>query len=337
MQPTLSPQISRVQWLKPGHPPAGGPADLAVVIVSWNVKEFLQKNIERLSESQGVISAELVVVDNASSDGTAQMVRDQFPDVRLISNNQNLGFAKANNQGISVSHARHVLLLNPDMAVELDALQKTVDYLDAHPDAGVMGGSLSKSDGSVNPSVRRFPDVWSQLFIILKIAHFFPRINRRYLFSDFNYDVEQQVDTVRGSYFAINGKLLEQIGGLDERYFLWFEEVDYCRQAKKNGWKVMFVPWIHAVDFVGKSFSQNKRFLAQKRFTRSLIQYIRKWHPRWQSVVLTIARPIGLFFNWLGDLLTILPRTPFSFPLGKGEAVRPLLTKEGQGEVRKDV
>ncbi len=299
-----------IYWLPPQHHEQaayGEPrssderVDLAVIIVSWNVKSHALANIEGLLQSQGTVTAELIVIDNASQDGTVEVVRQKYAEVRVIANDHNAGFAGANMQGMLAAHARHCLLLNPDMRVEPDALQKTVEYLDAHPDVAVVGGRLASSQGGLVKSVRRFPDVWSQLLIILKLPHLFPHVLDRYLYPDFNYEREQSVEVVRGSYFAIHERAIEILGGLDTRYFIWFEEMDYCKRAIHHGFKVMYVPWIRATDYVGRSFAQTKRFLSQQRMTKSMTQYFDVWHPWWQSRLISLVRYIGLGITWLAD------------------------------------
>lgn len=287
-----------IRWLAPDHQET---ADLAVITVPWNSKDLLLENIEHLFKSQGSITAELIVVDNASQDGVVAAVRERFANVRVIANETNRGFSAANNQGIAVMHARHVLLLNPDMRVESDALQKTVEYLDAHPDVGIIGGRLTRPNGSIVKSVRHFPDFWSQLIIMCKLPHLALNVLKKYLWEGFHYEREQEGEVLRGSYFAINRSALDKLGGLDERYFIWFEEVDYCKQVVQVGMKIMYVPTIRAIDCVGQSFKQVRLFLSQKRQTRSLITYFKKWHPRWQSAIFQILRPPLLMAAWIVD------------------------------------
>ncbi len=292
-----------IRWLSHPHEER---ADLAVIIVNWNVKEVLLENLKMLSESRGSISAECIVMDNASSDGSVEAVRQMFPQVHVIPNKENVGFARANQQGIEMMNARHCLLLNPDMRIATDALQKTVEYLDTHTDVGVVGAHLSTTSGQTFPSVRHFPDFWSQLAILFKMPHLFSHLLDRYLWTDFDYSREQSVDSVRGSYFAISRGALDKFGGLDCRYFLWFEEVDYCRQVVAAGWRVMYVPSIHATDLGSRSFKQTRLFLSQSRMMRSLIQYFQKWHPWWQAGVFQLLRPPLLLSAWITDRLLCL-------------------------------
>ena len=307
----MSEPVSLVSWFPPGHAET---VDLAVIIVSWNVREILLQNLEALFRSEGTVSAEVILIDNASHDGTAEAVRQRFPQVQVIANPDNRGFATANMQGLEIRKSRHALLLNPDMVVAPDALQKTVEYLDAHPTAAVASGKLTREDGSVLKSVRRFPDIWSQLAILFKLPHLFPKILDRYLYQGFDYDREQPVDSVRGSYFAMNCQALWDLGELDPEYFIWFEEVDYCKLAATEGWLVMHVPWIRAMDHVGSSFAQRGLYWKQDQFSRAMLRYFQKWHPGWRAWLIRLTRPLVLAAAWVGEMLMKNRRGAVSAP-----------------------
>lgn len=244
--------------------------ELTTVIVSWNVRDILLKNLEALS-------GEVIVIDNASTDGTAAAVASKFPNVRLIENPENIGFSKACNQGIRAANGKHVLLLNPDMLVGKDTLAKTAIYLDAHPEVGVIGAKLIGQDGKPMHHLRRFPRLSDQLVIFFKLNKFFPRVMARYMGDDLDLEKQQNVDSIRGSFFAINRTALEKIGLLDERFFIWFEEVDYCKRVYQAGMEVRYVPDIVAHDLVGKSFVQRNKFWKRWQFTKSLVKYFLKW------------------------------------------------------------
>jgi hypothetical protein len=263
--------------------------DLSVIIVSWKVKDLLKKNLEALFNSKGDIDFEVFVVDNNSRDGTVEMVSEKFPGVRLIANKDNPGFAKANNMAINQARGRYILLLNPDMQVEEDTLAKMVTWMDSRSGTGVAGCKLIDSQGETIPHVRRFPRFKDQLAITLKIPHIFPGVLNRYIIRDFDYSSEGEVDSIRGAFFMIRREVIERVGGLDERYFIWFEEVDYCKQVKKAGWKVMYTPIAQCMDYVGKSFSQVPRGKTQKYFRDSMLKYFYKWHPAWQYWILRIS------------------------------------------------
>ncbi|MCC6563400.1 glycosyltransferase family 2 protein [Candidatus Uhrbacteria bacterium] len=265
--------------------------DLAVVIVTWNVKDAVLDNLRSIFASSPMPWFDVVVVDNASQDGTVEAVRELFPRVAIIANKENLGFSKACNQGIAATNGRHVLLLNPDMRVEPDALAKTVAYLDQSPEVGVLGPKLINSHGHAIHHMRRFPTLKDQLATILKLPHLFPELMHRYHAKDLDLETEQRVDTVRGAYFAMNRSALAKVGILDERFYIWFEEVDYCKRVKHAGLEVHYVPSIVAHDLVGRSFAQRALYWKQKMFIRSLIRYFEKWHPTWEVWMLYAIKP----------------------------------------------
>lgn len=275
--------------------------DLSVIIVSWNVKEKLRDNLRALLDSKSSLDFEIFVIDNDSKDGSAVMIAEEFPGVRLIANKENLGFAKANNQAIKLAKGRYVLLLNPDMKVFGDTLPNMVQWMDMNPQAAVSGCHLVDESGNTIRHVRRFPTVWDQLAIVLKMPHLFPGILDRYLCRDFDYACEAEVDSIRGSFFMIRRRLIDEIGGLDERYFVWFEEVDYCRQTKQTEWKVMYTPAATCTDLIGKSFSQVKRGKTQEYFRDSMLKYFQKWHNSIEYRILNMAWPIGMTLAWLAD------------------------------------
>lgn len=267
--------------------------DLSVIIVSWNVKEKLRANLQALLVSQTKYQFEVLVVDNNSADGSAAMVEKEFPSVRLVANQDNLGFAKANNQALSQIQGRHVLLLNPDMLVSAGALENMIQWADNNPQAVITGFKLTDETGNIVPQVRRFPKLFDQLMIVFKLPHLFPGILNRYLVKRFDYDQAAAVDSVRGACFFINGsswrKTMDIKPFLDERYFIWFEEVDLCRQVVEKGGEVWYSPVATVIDYVGASFKQVGRSQKQNYFADSMIKYFAKWEPRWQSKVLRAA------------------------------------------------
>ena len=268
--------------------------DLSIIIVSWNVKDKLRANLRALLESQTKYHLEILVVDNNSEDGSAEMVAAEFPEVQLIANSDNLGFAKANNQALKLASGRYFLLLNPDMLVEADTLEKMLTWAEIHPEATVSGYKLTSPEGVVISQVRRFPRFSDQLFIILKIPHLFPVLLNSYLEKNFDYNQAAAVDSVRGACFLINRFAWKKISLqdyplLDERYFIWFEEVDFCRQVKTKGGEVWYSPAAKLIDYVGASFNQVGRYKKQGYFADSMIKYFLKWQPRWQAQVLRWA------------------------------------------------
>lgn len=268
---------------------------LSIVIVTWNVRALLEKNLERLLSLPDQVTREIFVVDNHSHDGTAHMVRERFPSVRLITNGWDAGFAGPNNQALKHATGEVCLLLNPDMLVEPGSLDHTYHALMADKTIGVFGITLKNQHGQpIVGSVRRLPDLRSQLCVLLKLPHLFPRILDHYLWSDFDFSKKQDVPQVRGSFFAFRRELLDQIGYLDAGYHIWFEEVDFCLRAQQAGFRIVYDPAFFAQDYVGKGVSQMRRLETQQIFGTSMTRYFRKWKPWWQTALVLIARPFGL-------------------------------------------
>jgi len=277
--------------------------DLAIVTVPFKVKEKLRANLRQLLASQVDFNFAVWAVDNNSGDGTVEMLHTEFPQVHVIANSDNRGFAQANNQALREIRARYVLLLNPDMLVEPDTLAKMMVWAEANTQATVIGCHLVTETGETLLHVRRFPTLIDQLAIVLKLPHFFPHILDRYLRADFDYSQASPVDSVRGGFFWIRADEQGQVPLFDERYFIWFEEVDYCRQTKLSGGQVWYTPVANCLDYVGQSFKQVKRGRTQTYFRQSMIKYFAKWEPYWQSWLLRLAWPIGASLAIIGEKL----------------------------------
>lgn len=287
--------------------------DISIIIVSWNVKDKLRANLEALLSSEGNFSGEIFVVDNNSSDSSVQAAKEVLEKIppagrwswNIIDNQSNLGFAKANNQAINQAQGDFVLLLNPDMELGKQTIIKMLNWYRSHPEVSVAGCHLRNQRGKTIQQVRRFPKFWDQLAIILKLPHIFPAILNCYIPNNFDYYQSSAVDSLRGSFFMINRQRWQQLSGeekplLDERYFVWFEEVDFCRRVRARGGLVYYVSEAECTDYVGASFSQLPRGRAQKYFQNSMLAYFEKWEPLWQSKWL---RRAWLFINRLNKVL----------------------------------
>lgn len=295
--------------------------DLSIIIVSWKVKDKLRENLTALFASSRAISFEVFAVDNNSADGTVEMLRNEFSEVhpvksspgegrdatfhgvKAIANAENFGFAKANNQAIKEARGDFVLLLNPDMKIQPDSLVKMIEWMRSNSQASVAGCHLVNEQGETIKHVRRFPRVWDQLAIILKLPHIFPKILDDYIVADFDYGKPAKVDSIRGGFFMMRKEMIQKIGLLDERFFVWFEEVDYCRRVKEAGGEVWYTPAAKCTDYVGQSFKQVPRGTTQKYFRDSMLKYFKKWHPVWEYSVLGIAWPAGMLIAWVSDRL----------------------------------
>jgi len=277
--------------------------ELSIIIVSWNVKDKLRENLQALESSKLDFSFEVFVVDNNSKDGSAEMIRNEFPNLKLIANPENLGFARANNQAIKEATGKFILLLNPDMKVYPDTLGKMIDFAKNKPQATVNGCKLINEKDEIVRQVRKFPKFFDQLMIILKIPHIFPAVLNNYLEVDFDYEKNTKVDSLRGAFFLINrenfcllNKNSDILPLLDEQYFIWFEEVDFCRQVYKLGGEVWYCAEAKCLDYVGSSFLQVKRVTTQKYFRDSMLKYFKKWEKKSQYLILKMAwKIVGVF------------------------------------------
>lgn len=279
--------------------------DVSVIIVNWNVKPLLRQCLASLRKQQGV-DFEVLVVDNASSDGSVEMVTEEFPEYTLIASNTNLGFAAANNMAIEHANGDFVLLLNPDTElIDTHTLAKLVRYMKERPHVGIVGPRLLNPDRTLQRSIRRFPTFVSQVLIMLKLHHIFPRLKslREYFAADIDHMTGRTVDQVMGACFMIRGDVLCTIGNLDERFFIWFEEVDYCKRAIDAGFQVCYTPHIEVVHHGGESFDKVFGPTKQQYFNTSLRKYFRKHHGRVSAALLSALVPVSQVLAWAASSL----------------------------------
>lgn len=230
--------------------------DVSIILVSYNTKDILRTALEKVYRHTHKLDFEVIVVDNASHDGSADMVAAEFPQVQLIRHDKNAGFAAGNNLGIQIARGRHILLLNSDAYVFQDSVLDSFRYMEAHPDVGIMGAQLMCEDGSPQPSSRPFPSPWQKLRVLSGVESRHPSYETYYNYYNGSEDGSPEpriTGWVPGTYFMIRREVLEKIGGLDERFFMYFEEVDYCLRATKAGWKVVFNPQVSIIHLGGQS------------------------------------------------------------------------------------
>ncbi len=251
--------------------------DLTIVIVSWNVRDLLRRCLQSITLEGSTV--EIVVVDNASGDESPVMVRTEFPQVRLIANTENRGFTAANNQGLASSQGRYLLLLNPDTELVSDALATMLDYMEAHPQVGALGPKLLYPDGSQQPSRRRFPTLTTALVESTVVQEWWTdnRTLRRYYMADTPDDAIQPVDWVVGACLLIRREAYRKVGGLDEGFFMYSEELDWCRRIKAAGWEIVYLPTAAVIHHEGKS-SEQVVPARHIHFQSSKVRYFRKHH-----------------------------------------------------------
>jgi GT2 family glycosyltransferase len=258
--------------------------DISIIIVSWQVSDLLKKCLETVFNSNGNLNFEVIVVDNASKDDSVTMVKENFSTeiasgkLKLIASHQNLGFAKANNLGVKSATGDYILYLNPDTEIQSDTLEKALTFIKNNPECGILGPKMLYPDGSAQSSVRRFPTFWPVFLMLIKAPKVFKRLKAidHYLAVDFDYSRLQEVDQVMGAFMLMPKEVVEKVKGFDERYFIWFEEVDLCLTVKKAGYKIVYNPELVIVHHGGKSFAQQTLINNQKIFFTSAFKYFTK-------------------------------------------------------------
>lgn len=216
---------------------------LSIVIVNWNTIGLLRDCLRSVYDNLGDLDAEVIVVDNASQDGSADMVAEEFPRAKLIRNSENRGFAAANNQALAVAGGRHILLLNSDTVVHGDVLARSVAYLESNPDVGVMGCRVLNGDGTMQPTCSRFPTLLNLILLTSGLWKLpWPPFLDRYQMRRWDRHDERDVEVVTGCYMLVRREAFEQVGYLDESFFFFGEETDWCRRFRDAGWKVRFAP-----------------------------------------------------------------------------------------------
>jgi GT2 family glycosyltransferase len=234
--------------------------DVSVVIVSWNTRDILRGCIRSVFEETKGVSFEIFVVDNSSCDGSAAMVRAEFPTVKLIENAQNRGFAAANNQALRLASGRYTLLLNPDTLIVDDAISQCVRYADLHPDVGVVGCQVLENENRISNTGFAFPTPWNVFLALSGLSRAFPR-SRIFGQPDLGWwkrDSEQDLDVIPGMFMLVRREAIAQVGLLDEAYFIYSEETDWCYRFARAGWRRVFIPSAQIVHLDGgrKSTSQ---------------------------------------------------------------------------------
>jgi GT2 family glycosyltransferase len=292
-------------------PPVAAPPKLSVVIVSWNTRDILRECLASLVNTPHGVTIEVVVVDNDSADGSADMVATEFQTVLLLRNRSNDGFARGSNLGIQRSSGENVVLLNSDTRVEAGALGRLAETLDADPGCGACGAQLVNPDGTVQRACMRFPNLLTPLVLDTFFERWFPgnRELRRYFMRDWSHDDSREVEQPPGNGLAVPRRVLEQIGPLDERFFIFFVDVDLCRRLKRAGHRIRFRADARIVHHLGKSTAQLPSF--PLIWQKDRLAYYRKYHGRWTGPYLKLVILLRAAEAWL----------EMRRRLGKGEAL----------------
>ncbi len=278
---------------------------LSIVIVNWNTGKRLAACLLSLTHlPDKALIQKVWVVDNNSSDRSLEEAAaiDTGALTEFIRLPKNIGFARANNvalQKIQAAGLTHVLLLNPDTEVKAGAIRTLLTVLDSQARAGIVGPKLLNVDGSVQASVRRFPTLAVFLWLFLKLSRLWTNLPfwKRYMQTDFNYERSQRVDQVMGAAFLIRDEVLKSIGFLDENFWIWFEEVDYCKRAKAAGWEVWYQPAGEIVHYGGVSFNQLLGVRRTVPFLNSAMYYVTKHHSILARFILSLFYSVAVLLS----------------------------------------
>lgn len=252
--------------------------DLSIIIVNYNVKEFLLNLLSSIRKAAKNISSEIIVVDNASDDGSVEILREKFPDVKLIANQSNVGFGAANNQALSIAEGKYFLLINPDTIVREDTFAKMIEFFESTHQVGIAGCKVLNPDGTLQLACRRsFPGPWTSFTKVMGLSKLFAksRLFARYNLTYLDENKTYEVDAVSGAFMMIRKEVYEKIGGFDSQFFMYGEDLDLCYRTQKSGYKVFYVHSTEIIHYKGES-TKRSSIDETKVFYEAMHLFVRK-------------------------------------------------------------
>lgn len=278
--------------------------DVSIIVLTYKEGlDVLKACFDSVAASKD-ISYELIVSDNGASEATRGLLF-AYPQSRYLKNEGNLGFAKGVNRGLKFAQGRYALLLNPDTSFGPDVIAKMIAHLDQDTDVGIGSCLIRYPDKKLQESIRRFPSIVDQLLVMSKIPHFLPDIGpvKKYMMRDVDQTATQDVDSIMGAFMFIRRELLEKIGHLDERYFIWFEEVDYCKMAHDAGWKIRSYGDVEITHHKGHTFNKIATRRKQKWIRTSLRKYMYKHHGWAAAGIFWALTPLFILLGWSASIV----------------------------------
>ncbi len=280
--------------------------DLSIVIVNFNTKQLTIDAIHSVFHSKTNHSYEILLVDNNSSDGSVEAFHKEFPNITIFENKENVGFSKANNQAIKVANGRYVLLLNSDTIVHEETLQVMIDFMEAYPKVGASGCKVILPDGSLDKACRRgFPTPAASFYHFSGLAKLFPnnpRLNQ-YQLGHLDPDKDYPVDCLVGAFMLLRKEAIEQVGLLDEEFFMYGEDIDWCYRIKEAGWEIYYYPFTSIIHYKGAS-SHRKPFKILYEFHRAMILFHRKHFAKKTLFIVNWLVYVGVSLRFLSSLIT---------------------------------
>ncbi|MCX5828801.1 MAG: glycosyltransferase family 2 protein [Deltaproteobacteria bacterium] len=288
--------------------------DISFVIVNWNTRELLKNCLESVVRTVHDLVYEVIVVDNASDDGSVAMLQDLFPRVRIIANDENRGFGAANNQAFQTMQGRYAFLLNTDTVLTERAVRELFSFMEHHPEAGMSCGQLLNRDGSKQNSIAAFPTLFTLLTNISLLEYLFPG---KYPSKRYEHRQPVAVDSGVGACLMVRKEAMDAVGWFDERYFFFFEETDWAYRMRQAGWKVYHVPTAQIYHIQGQSIGPDIR--SRIEFYRSRYQFFKKWHSHLYYSLIRMVIFGRLLINCFFTALTVM------LSLGASRGVRDKL------------
>jgi len=275
--------------------------DLSIIIVNYNTKQLTLDCISSVFQSITSYRYEVILIDNASSDGSVEAIQDQFPEVKIISNNENTGFSRANNQGIQIAGGSYVLLLNSDTVIEATTLDTMIRYMETHPKVGASGCKLILPDGTLDDACKRgFPTPLASFYYAFGFSKRHPSDPKynQYKLTHLDPDQEHVVDCLVGAFMMVREEVIEQVGGLDEEFFMYGEDIDWCYRIKDAGWKITYYPKTTVIHYKGAS-SRKKPNKIIYEFHRAMVLFHRKHYARKYSFAVNGLVYMGITTKFL--------------------------------------
>ncbi len=281
--------------------------DVSIIIVNWNTKDLLLNCIESLYNETHNATMEIIVVDNGSKDGSPVAVKSKYPQIKIICNNENLGFAKANNIGIAESVGRFVCLVNSDIKALDEVVDRLVEYMDQHTEIGAIGPKTVNDDMSIRVNTRRFPTLWNTICETFFLTEIFPnnKLFRGRTMTWFSHEETMNVDVLSGCFLMVRREVVEKVGTLDDRFFIYGEDTDWCKRMHINNWQVVFFAETKAIHYAGASSSAAPiRFLIE--LTKADLQYWKKHHNIFKYSLYQLIMLIHFLIRAFGWLMSSL-------------------------------
>jgi len=272
--------------------------DLSIIIVNWNTRDLLVNCLNSINKSITDISYEVFVVDNASTDGSVAILGKDFPEVSIIENSSNRGFAAANNQAFRIMRGRYALLLNTDTVLTEKAVSELYNFMESHPDSAMACGQLLNEDGSLQNSIASLPGIQKLFFNMPLLEMLFPH---RFPSKRYHHEIPVEIESGIGACLIVRRSAMDKVGLLDERYFFFMEETDWARRMRDAGWKIHFVPSARIYHLQGRSIGDG--ILSRSTFYMSRYRYFRKWYPYPLYILSLLVIFCRLLTNWFFTLL----------------------------------